>query len=138
MLGMLAKHVEQDPANVNGPRRFPDQMVSPPTPSTARRDRSQTRAKTSSTDADVSASVRSNDSSGPGCRPSSARLRPVRASSNQTRSTNVACFTRPSSVVVDGTSRRRASASLNPSRDAAIMARCWSMNTPICCSNEAS
>ena len=42
----------------------------------------------------------------PGADPSSARDRPVTASSNHTRSTNVACLTNPSSVVFDGTSER--------------------------------
>ncbi|MEK8105929.1 hypothetical protein NKG94_13695 [Micromonospora sp. M12] len=48
--------------------------------------------------------------------PISARDRHVTASSNQTFSTNVACFTRPSNVVRDGTSDRRACSSVSPFR----------------------
>ena len=46
-----------------------------------------------------------NDSSGVAGMPISARDRHVTASSNQTFSTKVACFTRPSSVVREGTKR---------------------------------
>ena len=48
--------------------------------------------------------------------PISARDRPVTASSNQTFSRKVACFTRPSNVVREGTSDRRACSSVSPSR----------------------
>jgi hypothetical protein len=43
--------------------------------------------------------------------PASALVRPASATSNHTRSANAACFTRPSSVVNDGTKRRLACSS---------------------------
>jgi hypothetical protein len=49
-----------------------------------------------------------NDSSEVAGIPISARDRPVTASSNQTFSRKVACFTRPSKVVREGTSDWRA------------------------------
>jgi len=59
-----------------------------------------------------------NDSSGVAGMPISARDRHVTASSNQTFSTKAACLTRPSNVVREGTSDRRACSSVSPSRQA--------------------
>jgi Luciferase-like monooxygenase len=57
------------------------------------------------------------------------RSRHVTASSNQTFSTTVACFTRPSNVVREGTSDRRACSSVSPSRQRLSSLRCSSRNT---------
>ena len=73
--------------------------------------------------------ARMNDSSGVAGMPISARDRQVTASSNQTFSTKVACFTRPSSVVREGTSDRRACSSVSPSRQPLSALRCSSRNT---------
>jgi len=48
--------------------------------------------------------------------PISARERQVTASSNQTFSTKVACFTSPSNVVREGTNDRRDCSSVSPSK----------------------
>src|SRR5215469_11359159 len=69
-----------------------------------------------------------NDSSEVAGIPISARDRHVTASSNQTFSTKVACFTRPSNVVREGTSDRRACSSLSLSRQPLSSLRCSSRN----------
>src|SRR5664279_4917894 len=69
------------------------------------------------------------DSSGVAGIPISARDRHVMASSNQTFSTKVACFTRPSRVVRDGTSERRACFSVSPSKQPLSAYRCSSRKT---------
>ena len=69
-----------------------------------------------------------NESSGVAGIPISARDRHVTASSNQTFSTKVACLTRPSSVVREGTRERRACSSVSPSRLSWRARRCSSRN----------
>jgi hypothetical protein len=75
----------------------------------------------------VSAS-RMNESSAVAGMPISARDRHVMASSNHTLSTKVACLTRPSRVVREGTSERRACSSVKPSRQLSSSRRCSSRN----------
>jgi hypothetical protein len=58
-----------------------------------------------------------NDRAGVVGMPISAYERPLIAWSNQTPSTYVTCLTRPSNVVVDGTSSSLASSSVRPSRE---------------------
>ena len=55
--------------------------------------------------------------------PNSARLRPASDTWNHTFSTKVQCLTIPSSVVADGTSRRRACSSVSPSSSPTISSR---------------
>jgi uridine kinase len=76
----------------------------------------------------VSSSSRMNDSSGVAGMPISARGRHVMASSNQTFSTKVACFTKPSSVVREGTNDRRTCSSVSPSKQLLSALRCSSRN----------
>lgn len=80
-------------------------MSSKPRDAVARREDSQAWRCAWRMEAIVSVSSRMNDSSGVAGMPISARGRRVIASSNQTFSTKVACFTRPRSVVRDGTQR---------------------------------
>ena len=69
-----------------------------------------------------------NDSSEVAGIPISARDRHVTASSNQTFSRKVACFTRPSKVVREGTCDWRACSSVSPSRQRLSWLRCSSRN----------
>jgi hypothetical protein len=69
-----------------------------------------------------------NDPSAVAGMPISARGRHVTASSNQAFSTKVACFTRPSNVVREDTSDRRACSSVSPSRQPLSCLRCSSTN----------
>src|SRR5215472_1276476 len=112
----------------SGPRRLPRTMSSSPSEDVARRDASHASRWACWTLAMVSVSSRMNDSPGVAGMPISARDRHVTASSNQTFSTKVACLTRPSSVVAERTSDRRACSSVSPSRQALSSRRCSSMN----------
>lgn len=93
-----------------------------------RRDASHASKCARRTVAMVSSSLRMNDSSGVGGRPISALDRQVTASSNHTLSTKVACLTRPSKVVREGTSDWRAWLSVSPSRQLLSSWRCSSRN----------
>ena len=103
-------------------------MSSRPRDAIARREDSQAWRCAWRMEAIVSVSSSMNDSSGVAGMPISARGRRVMASSNQTFSTKVACFTRPRSVVRDGTSDRRACSSVSPSRQWLRSLRCSSRN----------
>ena len=129
VLGKLTQRVEVDPAKRErgraGCRR-------PCRPSPGMRSRGVRTRRLGGAlwrmEATVSVSSRMNDSSGVAGMPISARGRRVMASSNQTFSTKVACFTRPRSVVRDGTSDRRACSSVGPSRQWLRSLRCSSRN----------
>ena len=103
--------------NEIGPRRLPRMGSSRDMPAMRCRDAAHTASYRSRTDAIVSSSVSTNESSALLANPKSARGRNVIPSSNHASSTNVACLTRPRSVVSDGTRERRACSSVSPSSE---------------------
>jgi hypothetical protein len=105
VLGEFGQHVEVHPAQRERSAPVTRRMSSSPSDDVPRRDDSHASRCAWWMVAMVSLSWRMNDSSGIAGMPISARDRQVTASSNQTCSTKVACFTRPSKVVRDGHQR---------------------------------